>query len=79
LTEPSIKIVPIAWYKRHPGWNRYASGYTLSRTPPNAKVESIEEWYTVFKRDMWDDGAIISRGRTIPRAKVIPIPALRGD
>jgi hypothetical protein len=27
--------------------DRYAICYTLSKTPPNAEVESIEEWYTV--------------------------------
>jgi hypothetical protein len=64
---------------KHPGWNRYASGYTLSRTPPNAEAESIEEWYTIFKGDVWDNGEIISRGRTIPRAKVVPVPAVRGE
>jgi hypothetical protein len=54
--------------------NRYAIGYTLSRTPPNAEVASIEEWFSVFRRDVLDDGEIISRGRTIPRSKVIPVP-----
>jgi hypothetical protein len=59
--------------------NRYAIGYTLSRTPPNAEVESIEEWFSVFRHDVLDDGEIISRGRTIPRSKVIPVPLQRGD
>jgi hypothetical protein len=59
--------------------NRYAIGYTLSRTPPNAEVESIEEWFSVFRRDVLDDGEIISRGRTIPRSKVILVPMQRGD
>ena len=54
--------------------NRYAIGYTLSRTPPNAEVASIEEWFSVFRHDVLDDGEIISRGRTIPRSKVIPVP-----
>jgi GYF domain 2 len=59
--------------------NRYAIGYTLSRTPPNAEVDSIEEFFSVFQRDVLDSGEIISRGQTIPRAKVVPVPPHRGD
>jgi hypothetical protein len=59
--------------------DRYAICYTLSKTPPNAEVESIEEWYTVYQENVWVNGEIIWRGRTIPRANVVPVPARRGD
>jgi hypothetical protein len=64
---------------KHSGGNRYAGGYTLSRTPPDAEVESIEEWCTMYKADVWHNGEVVSEGRIIPRAKVVPVPLIRGE
>lgn len=47
-------------------------GYTVSRTPPDADVESIEELYTVCIGPGPPAFNIISRGRKIPRDKVVP-------
>ena len=65
--------------RKHSGGSRYATGYTLSPTPPNAEVESIDEWCTFYKADVWQNGEDISKGRTIPRANVVPVPLIRGE
>lgn len=65
--------------RKHSGGSRYATGYTLSSTPPNAEVKSIEEWCTIYKADVWHNGEDISEGRTIPRANVVPVPLIRGE
>jgi hypothetical protein len=65
--------------RKHSGGNRYATGYTLSPTPPNAEVESIDEWCTFYQADVWHHGEDISEGRSIPRANVVPVPLIRGE
>jgi hypothetical protein len=74
-----ISTTMLRSFKRGDGEIDMPFGYTLSKTPPNAEVESIEEWYTVYQENVWVNGEIIWRGRTIPRANVVPVPARRGD
>ena len=51
------------------------NGYTRSKTPPDAEVETIEEQVTFYTPLQLDERREISHGRKIPRSQVIPIPA----
>lgn len=56
--------------------SRVPFGFTVSYTPPDADVEWIDEVETGTyslphqKRGLY----VLSRGRTIPRAQVVPVP-----
>lgn len=56
---------------------------TFKERAPALYEQSVQlrlaEWYTVYQENVWVNGEIIWRGRTIPRANVVPVPARRGD